>query len=504
MSSWNLNIAVGDFFLDFAWIGLLLYTATLLRTHLPFFQKHLLPANLIAGGIGLLIGMNGLGLIGLTTDRLGAYVYHLLALLFIALALRTPQSKLGLSSVKTGMAFIITYLVQALVGLAIAFALIYTIMPNLFAGIGLLPPLAFGMNPGVAYTFGQNWEQFGFESGGVVGLTFAAAGFLVAYTVGIALVKRGIKKGEAAYLDRTFGYTCDRNCGSGPDPSSDSVQNSRSTTVPGSGSDTEKDYRTYSTTASKPDARPSEARAFGLTAGRITTSPEIIESLSLHVGLVGLIYILTYGILALLELGLVAINAEHEIQTLWSFHFIAAAIIALFFRKGMDGMEASGVIDDTTMTRLSNYFMDFMIVASVAAISITVVLAYWLPLLLISVSVAITTWWTVHSLMHSAFKKYRLERFASVFGNMTGTIQSGLLLLRILDSGMKSPASYNLVYGSGFALILGFPVLVLVNVPVHYFDDPNLGYFVIMIAMLIYLLMLLAGWKYLVNAGSRS
>lgn len=460
MSSWTLDIAVGDLFIDFAWIGVMLYLGTLMRSHIPFLKKNLIPANLLAGVLGLLIGMNGLGWITLTTDRLGAYVYHLLALLFIALALRTPQKKLGMSSVKTGMAFIITYLIQAIVGLVITFILIYTIMPDLFAGIGLLPPLAFGMNPGVAYTFGQNWENFGFESGGVVGLTFAAVGFLVAYTVGIGLVKRGIKKGEAAYLKADHEFSGEL------------------------------------------DAEPGH-KGINASAGKLTTPPEIIESLSLHLGLVGTVYILTFGMMRLMEYGMISMGAENELQTLWSFHFIAATIIALLFRRIMDGWKISTVIDDITMTRLSNFFMDFMIVASVAAISLTVVITYWIPLLAISIAVSLCTWWIVRSLMYGAFQKFKLERFATVFGNMTGTIQSGLLLLRILDSGMKSPASYNLVYGSGFALILGFPVLILVNVPVHHFDEPNWGFFVIMLAMILYLLMLLTTWKYLKNSNSK-
>lgn len=457
MPSWNLDITAGDFFIDFAWIGLLLCLAILLRNKIALFQRNLIPANLIAGAIGLAAGANGLDLIPLSTDRLGTYVYHLLALLFIALALRTPQKKLGISSVKTGTVFIITYLIQALIGLAIAFALIYLFMPDLFAGIGLLPPLAFGMNPGVAYTFGQNWEQYGFESGGVVGLTFAAAGFLVAYTVGIWLIRRGIRRGEAAFLDA--GHELSDELRKGTIPRSE---------------------------------RPS--------GGKQTTSPEIIESLSLHLGLVGVVYIITYGLLRVIEAGMTFAGAEQEVHTLWSFHFVIASILALSVRKVLDNAGVADVIDDITMTRVSNLFMDFMIVASVAAISLAVVMTYWIPLLLISVTVALATWWVVRRLMYHAFRTYRLERFASVFGNMTGTIQSGLLLLRILDSGMKSPASFNLVYGSGFALILGFPVLILVNAPVYYFDDPNRGFFVIMMALLFYLIMLLTGWRYLNNA----
>lgn len=454
MNSWELHITAGEFVIDFAWLGVLLVLATLLRSRIGLFQKNLIPANLIAGFIGLILGMNVLGWIDLTTDRLGVYVYHLLALLFIGLALRSPQEKLGISSVKTGLTFIITYLIQAITGLIVAFLLIYFLMPDLFAGIGLLPPLAFGMNPGIAYTFGHNWEQFGFESGGVVGLTFAAVGFLVAYTVGIWLVKRGIRNGDAAYIDSVFELSPELKTGL---------------------------------------IKDSSARS----PGKLTTAPEAIESFSLHIGLVGVIYILTYGCLKLLEAGLVYIGAEHEIQTLWSFHFIAAAILALFTRKLMDAAGVSFVVDDITMTRISNLFMDFMIVASIAAISMVVVHQYMIPLVAISLLVGLFTWGIVHYLTRDAFTSYQLERFAAIFGNMTGTLQSGLLLLRILDSGMKSPASYNLVYGSGFALILGFPILLIINAPVHYFDNPNEGFMMIMLAMLIYLLMLLTGWKYL-------
>jgi glutamate:Na+ symporter, ESS family len=93
LSSWTLDITLGRFFLDFAWIGVLLVAATYLRRHVKLFQVYLLPNNLIAGFLGLAAGMNGLEFINLTTDRLGAYVYHLLALMFIAIGLRARKRK---------------------------------------------------------------------------------------------------------------------------------------------------------------------------------------------------------------------------------------------------------------------------------------------------------------------------------------------------------------------------------------------------------------------------
>ncbi|MDR9409198.1 MAG: hypothetical protein RI573_10165, partial [Balneolaceae bacterium] len=454
MSSWTLDITAGKFFLDFAWMGVLLVIATYLRSRVSILQKYLIPANLLAGTLGLILGANVLGWIDLTSDRLGTYVYHLLALLFIALSLRAPKSKMGLSSVRFGLIFISVYLVQAIIGLLIAFLLIYTFIPDLFAGIGLLPPLAFGMNPGIAYTIGTNWEQFGFESGGIVGLTFSAFGFLVAYTFGIWLVRRGIKKGRATYIKTD-------------DELPDEVKKG---------------------ILDEPKANEDE---------KITTSPENIESFSFHIGLIGFTFILTYLVVTLMEWGLISVGAENEVTTLWSFHFIIAAIVALFVRKIMDTTKASRVIDDTTMTRCSNLFMDFMIVASVAAISMVVVVQYWLPLLAISVLVTIATWGVIQYMTRDAFKQFEFERFATIFGNMTGTLQSALVLLRIVDSGMKSPASYNLVYGSGLALVFGFPLLLLINAPVHYFDDPTEGFWMVLFALIGYLMLLAIAWQYL-------
>lgn len=454
MSSWELNIPLGQFFLDFAWIGVLLIIATLMRRHIRIFQEYLVPNNLIAGFIGLLIGMNGLEWIDLSSDRLGAYVYHLLALMFIAIGLRAPQKKAGLTSVKFGLIFIVVYLIQALLGLATAFLLIYTIFPDLFPGIGLMPPLAFGMNPGIAFSIGQNWELYGFDSGAIVGLTFAAVGFLIAYTAGIWIVRKGVDNGEAFYLKGKDVFSRELRTG-------------------------------FIFSAKKP------------SGGFLTTSAGAIESLTLHLSLIGVTYILTYYVLLSFEYLLVTLGAENEIHTLWSFHFIAAALVALFVRRVLDFFSLGFMVDDTTMTRSANFFMDFMIVASVAAISFAVVLAYWIPLVLISILAGFATWITVRWACRTSFKKYKLERYVAIFGNMTGTIQSALVLLRVLDSRLESPVSYNLVYGSGLALAFGFPLLILINAPIHYFEDILTGYWFVTLALFAYLVLILLGWRFL-------
>ena len=50
-----------------------------------------------------------------------------------------------------------------------------------------------------------------------------------------------------------------------------------------------------------------------------------------------------------------------------------------------------------------------------------------------------------------------------MYGMLTGTISSGVLLLREIDPDMETPASNNLVTGSSFGIVFGAPVLLLVS-----------------------------------------
>jgi ESS family glutamate:Na+ symporter len=77
---------------------------------------------------------------------------------------------------------------------------------------------------------------------------------------------------------------------------------------------------------------------------------------------------------------------------------------------------------------------------------------------------------------------------------MTGTIQSGLVLLRVLDPKYDSPVSIDLVYASGFALVFGFPLLLLVNTPITFFGDILTGYIYSLAGMIAYALIIASGW----------
>ena len=50
-----------------------------------------------------------------------------------------------------------------------------------------------------------------------------------------------------------------------------------------------------------------------------------------------------------------------------------------------------------------------------------------------------------------------------LYGMLTGTISSGVLLLREIDPNFETPAANNLVTGSSFGIVFGAPVLLLVS-----------------------------------------
>jgi ESS family glutamate:Na+ symporter len=428
MNLWSTPISVGDFFIDFALLGSFLLFGSILQHRILWLRDNLVPANVVGGLLGLFIAMSSLTDYLISSERLGFYVYHLLALLFIALGLRSKKKGTGVQSLKIGLLFISTYLIQAIVGLLIAFSLIYTIYPDLFAGLGLLMPLAFGMNPGIAYSIGQNWEQFGFVHGGTVGLAFAAIGFAVAYTAGIVMVKKGLS-------ERTS-----------------SVHH------------TEKEASQYVFISS--------------------------DSKVLHLALIGFTYLLTIGMLYGIEVLLTMASLEHEITTLWSFHFIFAAIMALAVRGIVNLGGWQNWIVDEEMSNNGNIFMDFMVVASISAITIAVIQEYWLALLLMGSLVALTTWYFISWITIYLFKNQNLERKVAVFGNMTGTMQSALVLLRIIDPKHETTVSQELVYGSGLALVFGFPLLLIINAPVLYFQDVLIGFWAALAMITIYLVII--------------
>ena len=59
------------------------------------------------------------------------------------------------------------------------------------------------------------------------------------------------------------------------------------------------------------------------------------------------------------------------------------------------------------------------------------------------------------------FPKYTQEQFLTMYGMLTGTASTGIILLREIDSDFKTPAADNMVYQNFPAIVFGFPLMFL-------------------------------------------
>jgi ESS family glutamate:Na+ symporter len=102
-----------------------------------------------------------------------------------------------------------------------------------------------------------------------------------------------------------------------------------------------------------------------------------------------------------------------------------------------------------------------MVVAGVAAIRLEILGKYWAILLVLGVVGLIVTYVYNLFVARTLFKEYSEEQFLAMYGMLTGTASTGIILLRELDGTFETPASDNLVYQTLPAIVFGFPMMLL-------------------------------------------
>ena len=415
------NHALWSIIIQFGLLAAAILFANFLRQRLPFIRKSLMPVAVLGGFLLLLAKY--LGIAPVDQDLMEMLVYHGIALGFIAMSLRVPAEKTGngnLTGLKSGAVIVSTYLVQGVTGLLVTLMLSYTLMPSMFQAAGLLLPMGYGQGPGQANNIGSSYEALGFAGGRSFGLAIAAAGYLVACVVGVVILNLLSRRGKI--------------------------------------------IRPHSSAEIQPDANYFQSK------DEIPIS-DSIDKLSVQLAMVLLVYLATYFAAWGVTSGLTAVSAglANTLNTLiWGFNFIIGSALAILLRILLERGRRSGMIrrqyqNNYLLNRLSGFFFDIMIVAGIASINLEDIRGLWLPFVLMAVLGALVTWIHLAFVCKVVYKDYYYEGLISMYGMLTGTISSGVLLLREIDPDLATPAANNLVVGSSFGIILGAPVLVLVS-----------------------------------------
>jgi ESS family glutamate:Na+ symporter len=406
--------------------------ANILRNLIPIIRRLMIPSSVLGGFLLLftdfvLDKLAGVKLLNATT--LEMLTYHGLGLGFVAMALRKidkkPDKVSKTGGFDSGVTVVAGYLIQGVLGLAISIGLYY-LMGSFWAS-GLMLPMGYGQSSGQAYNWGHIYEvTYGFTNGTSFGLTVAAMGFVSASIGGViylnVLRRKGIFKGNIG-----DGIT-DEN----------------------------------------------------LTAEHITGGDEIplsesMDKFTIQLALVFISYISAYcfmmGVEKIIDTGVLGNFGVNTLRPLvWGFNFLIGTLFALLLKAVLRGLKKKGVIkreytNDFMQNRIAGFMFDVMVVASIAAIRLSAFARheFMIPLALICLLGAVVTYLYLLILCKRVFPMYEHEAFLSLYGMLTGTASTGVILLREKDSKFETQASDNLVYHQPWAILFGFPMLLLMS-----------------------------------------
>ena len=401
-----------------------LMAATIMKNTIKPLRVSLIPTSVLGGGILLVISsiyevITGNGFFdgsffnynGFAT--LETVTYHTLALGFIASALKTGKGKLSkkrtLEIFDSGVTTVATYLLQAVLGMAITMVAALVIS-GFFSAAGILLPFGYGQGTGQAMNYGNIYEtEYGFSGGKGFGLTIAALGFLSASIGGVIhlnlLRKRGV--------------------------------------ITSSGERAEK-----------------------LEAADIQSEKEIpmqgsMDKITVQVALIMGAYFIAH--LLMTGLGMLLPGMR---STIYGFNFLLGVLAATLVKAVLNFLQKKFVIkreygNNFLLTRCSNFFFDVMVVAGIAAIRLSVLEQYWGIMLILGLVGAFSTYYYLRVIAVKLFPEYPEEQFLATYGMLTGTASTGIILLREIDENFETPAADNMVYQTFPAIVFGFPMMLL-------------------------------------------
>lgn len=410
---------------QFCILATALLVGNALRTQIPFLKKSLLPSALL-GGLLLLIFKSLPGCDKLLDKNVMEIVtYHALGLGFVALALKNNKIESKSSPMKvveTGALTASTYVIQGIVGLLVTIPLFY-FGKRFFYASGLLLPMGYGQGPGQALNFGKIFTRWaavqGIDFPGAdFGLSIAATGFIVGSVMGVVYMNILRRRGEVA-------------------------------------------------TKKLSEAMVNKLKDF-VGRNEIPDS-ESIDKLSVQICMVLFVYFLVYlftNWIQGMELGEFGTNTLKPM--LWGFNFLLGTLFGIAFKWILGRFKKAKIvhreyINNYMLNRISGFCFDIMIVAGTASISFEEFGKFVLPFILVCVLGAIVTFYYVLYISKHLYPDYKYEGFFSMFGMLTGTASNGMILLREIDPKFETPAANNLVLQSLVAVVLGFPILLLMG-----------------------------------------
>ena len=391
----------------FCVLSILLVLGKILRTLVPLFQKLYLPSSVIGGIFGLII-------FSLFGDKIPADVIggikripgFMINVIFAALFLGavTPKIKTVFKCAfpQICMGQILAW-GQYAVGLGLA-GFIFLPLFGLNPAFGNLLEIGFQGGHGTVGGVSDVFRNFKWADGIALGYTVATFGMITGIVIGMALVSWALKKGYVSEI-RTFD---ERNLFERIGV-----------------------YRNHE--------RPS--------AGLQTVFCDSIDSLALHIALIGLAISIGFGILKGIQYLEILCFPDAKVRFFTGFPLFPLCMIGgVLLQTLLNKIKLGDLVDKDQMQRLSGASLDFLVVSAVATIQLKVVADNFLPLLIMVVCGAFFCVLIVIFVAPGLFKKDWFEKAIADFGQATGVTATGLMLLRTVDPENRTEAAASFGY----------------------------------------------------------
>ncbi len=385
-------MSVYDLLLDYSIASVLILLGQLLRSKVKIFQQFFIPASMLAGFMGLVLGAQGLGIISFSSVA-SSYSGVLIIMIFAIVGINGFKLEGGhgaKAEAKRIVSFqIYRFLVlfmQFIIPIAVTLTVIKALAPDVNSGIGILLAAGFTGGHGTAAAVGNTFADLGWEAGTDLGMTFATVGILSGIFGGLAMIKWATHKGYTGYI-KDFSYI--------------------------SG-----DLKTG--LVSKENRH---------SVGEETISPVSLDTLCFHLSLVTAIsgggYALNKFVIAPYILSGIP-------------DFTVAYILALIYFGIFGKTKLYDYVDTKINNKISGTCTDYLVFFGIATINVTVIIEYIVPLTVLVLSGFLCIFLCMIPLGYLLNKDSWFERSLFCYGYSTGVFAIGFVLLRIVDPENKS------------------------------------------------------------------
>lgn len=379
-----------SFLMDFSYMSILLIIAQFMRAKIKFLQNFFIPASLLAGLLGLFLGPQFLGLIP-WSGSIGSYAYMLVCVLFAGLFLGKKE-KINMKTMfhQVGDSFCVNMAAEFICfgsALLIGGALMLLLFPNVFPEISLLLPSGFCGGHGYASTISTALNNLlGREDCVVIGQTFATMGLLTGIFLGVACINWAARHGCTRFVKDAKALPED--CRTGIVPSGKRI-----------------------------------------SMGEETINPMSMDPLAWHLGLTLIATWAGYTFYDWYKQYLPDIELPVMCLTM-----LAGVLLQTF----LNHTPFRDSVDEHVEGRIGSMVTDYLVGFGVASISVTVVLEFLWPIVILCILGIVTPFIFVFYIGRKLFHNFWFERSIFIFGWITGVVAIGVTLLRIVDPEGKS------------------------------------------------------------------